>query len=343
MRTNRMFPLLLACFVFLFTSCHHHSQHAFYYWKSTFQLSPAEQKYLGDLKVTKLYVKFFDVDLDPVSHAAMPIAKIRFASPHPQAIALVPVVFIRNKVFFSMHPDEVARFADRVLQEVKALAQKVNVSFQELQIDCDWSDRTHARYFAFLKHLGQKLKKEELLLSATIRLHQVKYKEMTGVPPVDKGMLMYYNMGKINLQSGENSIFDAKIAAQYDAFCRSYPLPLDAVLPAFSWGIHYRGNQLLDLLESSDYPIFVQGHHYKKLSQDVYQVVVPHFYKGSYFMEGDEVKLEQITADGTIRAAKQMASKIKSPVGTIAFFHFDSLTMTKYETKDFQKAYSYFD
>ena len=82
-------------------------------------------------------------------------------------------------------------------------------------------------------------------LSATIRLHQVKYREETGVPPVDYGVLMYYNMGHISAM-GANSIYDRSTALRYLGKLREYPLPLDIALPMFAWGVHSADGQVLN-------------------------------------------------------------------------------------------------
>ncbi len=47
-----------------------------------------------------------------------------------------------------------------------------------------------------------------LPLSSTIRLHQIKYRERTGVPPVERGMLMFYNMGQFSADPEARAIFD---------------------------------------------------------------------------------------------------------------------------------------
>jgi hypothetical protein len=47
----------------------------------------------------------------------------------------------------------------------------------------------YLKFIAVFKKLSKKK------LSATIRLHQVKYFKKTKIPNVDSGVLMYYNMG----------------------------------------------------------------------------------------------------------------------------------------------------
>jgi hypothetical protein len=123
---------------------------------------------------------------------------------------------------------------------------------RELQIDCDWTDLTRAAFFDFVTELRVLVHREGALLSATIRLHQVKYRERTGVPPVDRGMLMFYNMGGITADADTRSIFDRARAESYLARLPEYPLPLDAALPIWSWTVHTRGDRVVGLLQSTD-------------------------------------------------------------------------------------------
>ncbi len=76
-----------------------------------------------------------------------------------------------------------------------------------------------------------------MVLSATIRLHQVKYFETTGVPPVKSGMLMFYNTGDLENPSEENSILNIETAELYLSGLEDYPMQLDIVLPLFSWAV----------------------------------------------------------------------------------------------------------
>jgi hypothetical protein len=65
----------------------------------------------------------------------------------------------------------------------------------------------------------------------------VKYRERTGVPPVDRGMLMFYNMGRFSADPEARAIFDLESARRYLARISSYPLPLDLALPMWSWTV----------------------------------------------------------------------------------------------------------
>src|SRR5207253_10476713 len=134
--------------------------------------------------------------------------------------------------------------------KVSRMAEEQGMAFQQLQLDCDWSDSSRRNYFHFVDLLSHRLKAERKIVSATIRLHQIKYAERTGIPPVSRGMLMFYNFGRIQADSDRSSIFNAEDAGRYSSYIAGYPLELDVVLPAFSWSVHSREGRVLGLLEN---------------------------------------------------------------------------------------------
>ncbi len=91
---------------------------------------------------------------------------------------------------------------------------------------------------------------KNIAVSATLRLHQIKYHQKTGVPPVRKGILMFYNMGSPTRMDVQNSMLDLDIAKQYIGNLESYPLPLDVALPLFSWGVLFHHQHFIMLVNN---------------------------------------------------------------------------------------------
>src|SRR5262245_14330019 len=103
--------LLIACLLLFFAGCHKSSkprqiQHAFYYWKTEFGLDGNERKRLSELEIQKLYIRFFDVDIN-TNYDPIPVAKVFFDSLPPANIEIVPVVFITNKTITQIHPGKI--------------------------------------------------------------------------------------------------------------------------------------------------------------------------------------------------------------------------------------------
>ena len=317
----------------LLTSCNSrpHLEVSFYYWKSRFTLGKTERDVLHTNNVQRLYVRYFDIDIHPYLGSATPVAIIKGDS-LPRC-SIVPVVFIKNRVFENASNQEVDTLCRKVAQLVADINHNFGIKPSEMQFDCDWTVKTKDAYFHFLKKYraltGQ-------TLSATIRLHQVKYPNRTGVPPIDRGVVMYYNMGSISAD-GRCSIYDRDIAQKYTAALGSYPLPLDVALPIFTWGIQVRQNMVVHLLNKMNEGHFANDPHFTKMHDSRYRVVAPCFKGGYYFMQGDEVKIESISRSNLRQMAKDIAQNLKAHPRNLIFYDLDSLNIKQYDAKIYQK------
>lgn len=316
-------------------------ERAFYYWKTRFTLTPTDEHLLRSLHVKKLYVRFFDIDWEETKGEAIPKGKINFVSPVNKGISIIPVVYITNKTFLHVKDKDVEVLADKVFKQINLMAARNNITYSELQLDCDWTESTRAAYFDFITQIKRISGKQNPTISATIRLHQVKYFKLTGIPPVDRGMLMYYNMGKIDTVAANNSIFNTNDAAKYVSYLKDYPLPTDVVLPTFSWGIHIRKGKVINLLSSFSMSDCENNLNFIPVCANQFRVKQSFFYKGFYLMQDDLVKVEQTTPELCKQAAMQVAKQMK-PAATVAFYHLDSLNLNQYEPKDFEEIFDYF-
>lgn len=338
---TRLPTLIFICFALC--GCHRQTpERSFYYWKTTFHLSAGEEKYLSDLNVHKLYLRLFDVDWDDSKNTASPLGKIDFVSKPRLNLDFVPVVYIVNKTLQKTAPTDLQSLASKILGLVQSLTDAQKLNFSELQIDCDWTETTRDKYFRLLTYLKGGLIPTHRILSATIRLHQVKYASVTGIPPVDRGMLMYYNMGKIDAASPRNSIYNQKDASKYVAYVSKYPLPLDVALPVFSWGVHIRGNKVVDLLNNMSPEDFKNNANFRPTDSTQLIVDSSFFFRGFYFMKNDLIKLEEVTPALCMQAAQQLTGKLQNRPGTVALFHFDSLMMARYEEKKLEEIFNSF-
>jgi len=312
---------------------------SFYYWKTRFYLSNQERDYLSNLKIKKLYIRFFDIEYDEISKNPMPVGTIRFANKVPEGIEVIPVVYLTNKALQKTADGSIEVLTANLYQLVKSLAAQNAIKFTELQMDCDWSETTRTKYFRLLKLLKAELK--NCKLTATIRLHQIKYNKITGVPPVDRGMLMFYNMGKISAKENQNSIFDKNDAAKYVSYIKKYSLPVDVALPLFSWGIHIREHKPVELLNNLTSDDFSNNANFTQNGQS-YMASQSFFFRGFYFMKNDMVKIEEISPDLCQDAANMVAKELSSSSRSIALFNLDSLTLSRYEKKNIEKIYNTF-
>ncbi|MBL7711906.1 MAG: hypothetical protein JNL13_05565 [Chitinophagaceae bacterium] len=313
---------------------------AFYYWRTDFALKPGEQQLLARHASAPLYLRYFDLAYSGEAGQALPVSPVAVRTPSAQAI--IPVVFIKNKVWEHTDSLGIDSLAEHTLQLCGKINQHIACSPEELQIDCDWSSGTAAKYFYFLRVLRRQLQERpaaysfspKVLLSATIRLHQVKYPGRQGVPPVDRGMLMYYNMGKIG-PGAENAIYEEATGLQYIRALKKYPLPLDFALPVFAWGIHIREGRVVELLNKMDDRDFKQDERFRAIGTNRYLATGAFFKNGFYFKETDEVKVEAVAAADLKRMARILKKYYEHPVQRLVFYDLDSINISRYEKNIF--------
>lgn len=298
---------------------------AFYFWRTTFQLSDYEKNYLEAHKVASLYVRAFDVDV--ADGETFPLATIKNSTVSSQlATEIIPVVFITNSTFLSLSDSAVNELARNVLKRVQALFP----NYAQLQLDCDWTEHSRPRYFRFLEQLKQDLSKHKRLLSCTIRLHQAKYPKHTGVPPVDRGLLMVYNMGKLDDYHETNSIYSQSRAMAYLPFVKNYSLPLDVALPVFSWQVHFRQQHVKHLLSKQNSVQLTDSTRFFR--RGARYVVKDEFYEnGVNFEAGDELREERMRQQDLLQMAELVARYVKKENRHLVFFDLDESNLKDFD------------
>ena len=306
---------------------------AFYHWKTTFDPTPFEKKELARLGVVKLYVHYFDIDWDARARQARPKAFVQFRQKPPvgtgdRSTQIVPVVFITNQTLLNLPPAQLPALADSVARAIGRISTENGIRYNEAQFDCDWSGATRRAYFDLLQQLKAKL---HCPLSATIRLHQIKYADRTGVPPVQRGMLMLYNVGDWKRPDTRNSIYDPDVVKRYLPFVRQYPLPLDAVLPLFRWTIVYRSGQFLVFLNNIDRRTLA-GQDFLEATADTNRFVARRdtIAFGMVVRRGDYFRAEAVSPEMLLAMKQHLLAEIQNRSLTFALYHLDSATLAAY-------------
>lgn len=298
-------------------------QVAYYHWKSVVDLSAGEVERLNVEGVRRLYVKYMDVDWE--GGQAVPKAPVAFRGDAWRAFEIVPTVFITNRTFLEgANPRVLAGQVARFLSE----ANMANgVAPTEYQFDCDWSGATRLPYFAFLEEVGRLL--GGAALSVTIRLHQLRYPEQAGVPPADRGVLMYYNMGDISSLEEPNSILNNRTGARYLQAGQGYALPLDYALPVFSWVLAYRLGELKFILNQAECAALDTLAGVEKLREGQYQVGQNTYFGYHYLNAGDRLRCESASLAALEEAVRQL-SKIQNQSEQLIFYHLDEKALGGY-------------
>lgn len=330
-------PLLFL--LVLTAGCRHQNKPlSFYYWKTQFTLNDYERSVLKEHDVKSLYVRYFDVDINPGDGQPIPVSPIKPDS-SIKSYRVIPVIFLRNRTFEHLAPDSITNLAINVVALVNLINMSQGIRTEQIQFDCDWTERTRDKFFQFIKEYRIQ---SNQIISATIRLHQVKYKEITGIPPVDYGVLMYYNMGAIS-GDNNNSIYERSIADKYNSYIKSYPLPLDVALPVFSWGLAIRDGKVVELLNKINFPQFENDSNFIKINSARYQVKHACFKSGYYFKENDQIKKEHVPATDLVDITNQINKYTNHKIGKLIFYDLDSTNLVQYETDVLEKALNNLD
>ncbi len=334
--------MLLACCFLL--SCSHKAEHverAFYYWKSGYNYSTEkETQLLRNLEVQKLYVKFFEVEKNDVM-GNIPVAKTSFSIYDIDSLSLVPTVYIRNEVFKNCTHGSLDTLADNVNFLINKYCG--NYTFSRLkkpleyQMDCDWTPSTKDNYFYFLKKIKQISEKQ---ISCTLRLYPYKYPDKMGVPPVDKAILMCYNLINPLEDHSRNSIFDIDEFSAYLKTKDDYPLHLDIALPVYSWIQVYQNNHFTKVLYTNTKAIKSILKPDKPLWYNVERDTVINDF---YLRRGDKVKVEEVTTETLQKAIEQIKKHVALDKNiTVSLFHLDEQQLSRYSNEELKDFYTGF-
>ena len=319
---------------------------AFYYWKAG-DLNNYEAHFFEEAKAEKLYVKIFEITNDDLQ-GSIPIAKsyMKLSTEFIKSTEIVPCIFVENDVISKSTDEQLIDLAENTVFLVKKFlddkliknsADKIRCN--ELQIDCDWMESSKNQYFKFLEAIKKHWDKE---LSCTLRLYPYKFEELMGVPPVDKVMLLCYNLLDPRTNNEKNSILDLQELEKYIVTDKTYPLPLDIGLPTYSSCYQFSNGQFDEIshgvssnLEQACLP-----------SDDYlwYTVKTDTSLDYHYYKKGQRLKIERVTAETLLAATKLIVENIElAEVPTVALYHLDENELINYNHETLDSIYLLFN
>ncbi|MCE3296141.1 MAG: hypothetical protein K0R65_1855 [Crocinitomicaceae bacterium] len=316
-------------------------ERAFYVWENTkTELTEYEQKSLEKLEVTKLYLKFFEVEKNDV-YGIYPTAKSQLGEYgiEKENFEIVPTIYVRNEVFKKPGKNELEEFASNLgfLIRKKMSEKFPGKQLQEIQIDCDWTESTQKNYFKFLRLLK---KHTDLKISATLRLYAYKFPDKMGVLPVDRAMLMCYNLLSVHQQENKNSILDLEELEKYLVGAGKYPVPLDVALPVYSAMHVYRNNSYTTTLYNDGQLDAKVLSHTKGLW---YRVNTDVPLQTLFLREGDKVKYEKVSPEMLERAIRLIRSRVSLERDfTLSFFQLNEYELKQHSDEKLASYYQLF-
>lgn len=353
--------ICVALLVYLiFTACKGNSAkdveaaRAMYFWRTDFRLGEEETAFLQTHNISKIYLRYFDVVVNE-SQQVMPNATITFTTDTLKGIEIIPTVFIVEDCLHHNMDSIAQKLVARILQMNKTHHRG---EVKEIQIDCDYTNRSRQRFFAFLEEMHNELQPQGIRLSATIRLHQLSMPP----PPVDYGTLMIYNTGNVSNPNGRNPILSMEDVAPFLKQLRDYPLPLCAAYPIFDWVALYgsgaptqqpnppkqgdKGGLLRYLLyghslEDSSLYKPLGGNKYLVLASRTLPTHLGKDATGIHLHVGDTIHHWQCDIND-ILDVKDAVEKHRPGINNrIILYHLDKQCLNHYKNEDYEKIFSH--
>lgn len=322
-----------------FSSCRHNRviNTSFYFWKTVYKTNKTESNYLTRVHAHKLYMRIMDVDMDENGLNPVPISPITFQAKLPDTVEIVPVVFIVNNILKVTTRPQLDVLAGNIVRFVNDKVQQAGKnSFTELQIDCDWTASTRENYFYLLGQLRQVKALKAKVISATLRLHQLKNQKGSGIPPVNRVMLMCYNMGNLRKYGEQNSILEISELKKYlGDNVTTYPMPIDIGLPLFSWAVAFRNKEYSGIAKRISPNDLNNKNQFIFIKNNIYQAKtnLPDY----GLKTNDEVRWENVSAGNLQATATYLSPLLKADTVNVIYFHLDEATIKTYTYDDLEK------
>ena len=304
---------------------------SFYHWKSKAVFNESYEKAINISKTNKIYLHYFDIETkyepNVMNDGVFPIYVLKSVATEYQKFEIVPVVYITNRVFKTKGLD-ITDLSNRIKKLITQISEDhFDKEIKQIQIDCDWTESTKYAYFELLKQLQNNFK-----INVTIRLHQIKYKNRTGIPPVKKGTLMLYNVGDLK-NNQQNSTLESSIVKQYINTETNYPLSLNIGLPLFSQTIITNNDNEIKIIKNTERTVIENDNHFRKIDKMNFMVVQDTLYKGFYLCNGYNLKLEEIK-ETEIITSYQIIEQSKLIIDEIIFYHLDENALSNVNLKE---------
>ena len=312
--------LLLVIFLLAIGCKQSNPEISFYYWKSNVEWSQPTADLLELTQPKDLYLHFFDVDRQKQPKHYDDGLYPSYTLAHIDSVFLdynlIPVIYIVNSSLKTADINQLASNIQKLTEQISTHHELA--APREIQLDCDWNASTQKAFFSLVDKLTDTYK-----VSATIRLHQIKYHEKTGVPPAHKGVLMLYNMGDLKNQN-ENSILSLKVVKEYINTNTTYPLPLDLALPGFSQTVILNPNGQVKLINTSEKLNLKQSNGFDQLSDNIFKPKRDTLYKGFYINSGFRLKTETPDVDEIIASYKFLKKSKLNLSDKVILYHLDN-------------------
>ena len=246
-----------------------------------------------------------------------------------------------EKIWRNWNYSEYESYKIRRDSVIATIQKDLNNRYSEILIDCDWTEKTKDNFFYFIRRLKKDFKNKNI--TVTLRLWQYKNTKTAGVPPVERCLLMCYNMQTANDFNVENSIASLDELKKYVSG-EKYPLKLDVALPVFNWGILFRNEKFIGLLGNIDINSYQNNPiEYQNIGNNKFILLQDKIVGNFFARKGDIIRVESVSKN----ILNDMANYLKSEIpmdnlSRVTFFSWNKTYINNYGTNEIENIYNLF-
>ncbi|PKP04664.1 MAG: hypothetical protein CVU11_03700 [Bacteroidetes bacterium HGW-Bacteroidetes-6] len=375
----RLYLLLALIPVVFMSSCTGDKQptRSVFLWKTNQELGGPDRNRLDSLGISHYYIRYADIRWNPIYRVVEPVSGAEPGYSFSVPYRVTPVLFITNDVLANTNTDNLPELATHIVKLYTGINSKFAYEYasglmrkfydysegkqmihlfnhpdtfarrwekrnRTLLIDCDWTVSTRKKYFELLAEIDRLL--PEIEVESSLRLWQYRDYKLSGVPPVNRCLLMCYSTGDPADPDEHNAIVDYKTIREYINHSH-YPLDLDIALPVYSWATLFRNNKFAGIISPMSLNELVTDTIlYFRNDSTRFIVKCDTVMGNTYYRYGDEVHYQGIDAEELMNIAAWIDKTIDPGANDkISLFSYDTLYFNQIGDENIKKVFRIFD
>lgn len=161
-----------------------------------------------------------------------------------------------------------------------------------------------------------------------------------GVPPVDRVMLMCYNLLNPLTNTDKNTILDMEELKGYFTGRSQYPLACDVALPVYGRMQLYKNGHFAGVIRADEEEILPLLRNIKPMW---YELSADTVLGDTYLRRGDLIKYEEVPPAQLAELSNFLSQQLTlADTTTIALFHLDNYALKHYPHESLEAAYNAF-
>ena len=122
-----------------------------------------------------------------------------------------------------------------------------------------------------------------------------------------------------------------------------YPLPLDIALPLFQWGVLFRQDKMIKLLNQLTTDDLSDGQRFAKIDENHWEIIKSTYLNGVYLYKNDRIRLEKVEISALNTATALLQKQLNVADRSIVFYHLDSMVIQQFEIAELKEIIQQFE